>query len=118
MHIIYLYDDDECEPSFHCFPNKNHHKYQWDADDNRHGSEAGDDEADDNGHDDDDDGHYGEADDDGHDDNGHDDDGHDDDGHDDDDYGGESGDVNLRLISTPICLRWLLSRISCLFTNS
>ena len=79
VHIIYLYDDDECEPSFHCFPNKNHHKYQWDADDNRHGSEAGDDEADDNGHDDDDDdGHYGEADDDGHDDDGHDDDGHDD----------------------------------------
>ena len=39
----------------------------------------------------------------------------DDDDADDHDNGGSN---NLRLISTPICLRWLLSRISCLFTNS
>ena len=45
---------------------------------------------------------------------GHDGDADEDDGDDHDDGGSD----NLRLISTPICLRWLLSMISCLFTNS
>ena len=48
--------------------------------------------------------------------NGHDGDADDDHDADADDHDG--GSDNLRLISTPICLRWLLSRISCLFTNS
>ena len=45
-------------------------------------------------------------------------DGHDGDADDHADDHDNGGSDNLRLISTPICLRWLLSRISCLFTNS